>query len=363
MHANVNAELLADAIKQAVSPLKSDKNLLTFAHLSTHDSELKIETTDSKVYSQISLPVDVRESGACLMRTAALKAAIGSCGLVQIKGNGSIVRGNSRYKIETLADFDAFPHIEVKKWKPLNHAPLDFLNALMHVYSASDDEDFREVCRAINANGGFLWATDAKRLSRAATGFEGPEFSLPSTFVYLLKSRIQYMTQLSLGYYSDHAPPSFFRATGPSNTLVTHLFRSSFSSMDIDKLIPSPDEASARLRVDCKAMCNVLMRSRVLATDLKGICILVLRLQAGKITLGNREKAYAECLLENGAVVDHQGEATVAFSCQYMLQIFRAITVNHADVYLFSDARKPLLILPADKTPEQVAHVLMPCAL
>lgn len=363
MHANVNAQLLADAIKQAVSPLKSDKNLLTFAHLSAHDSELKIETTDSKVYSQISLPVDVKESGTCLMRTAALKAAIGSCGLVQIKGNGSIVRGNSRYKIETLADYEAFPHVEVRNWKPLNHAPSDFLNALMQVYSASDEDDCREVCQAINVNNGYLWATDGKRLSRAATGVDGPEFSLPSTFIPLLKGRIQHMTQLSLGYYSDHVPPSFFRATGPSNTLVTHLLRSSFSNIEIDQWIPAPDEASARLRVDCKAMCNVLMRSRVLATDLKGICVLVLRLQAGKIALGNREKCYAECLVENGAVLDHQGEASVAFSCQLMLQIFRSMTTNQADVYLFSDASKPLLILPADKTPEQVAHILMPCAL
>ena len=358
MHVNVDAEALASAITYAVSPLKSDNKLLTFSRLSAYDSKLVIETTDNRVYSQASLPAEVKSNGICLMRTKALKAATGSRGLVQIKGNGLIIRGRSQYSIDTQTDVDVFPRAQTQHWKTLNISPVDFLNAAMNVFSASDKEDCRPMCRAINVRKDFLWASDGIRLARVAIGLDGVMFSIPATFIPILKSRIKNMTHLSLGYHDLQKPATFFRVTGPSNALTTHLVDESYTDFDINNLIPNPCDASAKIKIDCKAMCNVLMRSRALTTDLKGVCILTLRLETGKATLGNRENSYTECLVENGAAISYQGEIMVAFNCLLFLDIIRSITTDHADVYLYGAVGKPLLIIPADKNSEQVAHVL-----
>ena len=275
----------------------------------------------------------------------------------------SIIRGRSRYNIDTQTDADVFPRIKDRHWEPLKISPIDFLNAAMHVFSASDKDDCRPFCRAINVRKDFLWASDGYRFARVSTGLDGTKFSLPATFIPVLKSRIQQMTHLSLGYNNIHNSANFFRASGPSCALTTYLIEDSHADMDIDHLIPVPGEASAKIRIDCKAMCNTLMRSKVLTNDLKGVCILTLQLQAGKVTLGNHENSYTECLVENRAVIDHQGEILVAFNCHLFLDIVRSITTDHADVYLYDGQGRPLLILPTDKTSEKVTHVLASCTL
>ncbi|WP_115513016.1 MULTISPECIES: hypothetical protein [Xanthomonas] len=366
MRATVNSHQLADALKHSAAPAKSTMELLQFARITAGHGELQIETTDTQVYTRMTIAADVQDDGQLLLHESTLRTIAAGGGKLDLRADGQVVRGRSRYRVGTHPDPSSLPDAERMKWEPIELPATMLAEAVSHVQHAPDDKDVRAYCRVVFVETGKVWATDGKLMARRAIAYTGPKFCLP---VYQLGRITDALGQpeavISVGRAAGVAHVLALRIESAAMCLIVRMVEAQVV-LDIEKLVPDPAAAAARVRFDRKAMIEALRRFVPFSAwgGEKGInhCI-ALELLPDAVVMTDKAGENVEHLTDAGAAIEHSGTIRVGLHPRQLQQILSAIRTDQVVLHLAREVKGAALVQPLDVSPDEIAHVVMPFTL
>jgi len=366
MHITVESTKLAEALKFSAAPAKSPLDILQFARLTASDGELHIETTDTEVYSTVSIPVDIEDEGKLMLHEATLRSISAGSGILQMRGDGSVRRGRSHYRVGVHPSPEDFPDLETVGWSPLEIPATALAEALAHVGYAPDDKDVRPYCRVVMVEAGRVWGTDGKVMARRTWNYDTPRFGIPAYQVpRLMDALSEPEAHVFIGRVPRVEHIVSLRVSSPGRRFTVRMSDPG-TALNVEKLVPDPDAAGARVRFDRKALVDALRRFQPFSSwkSEKGMNFLfALELTSDTVFLSDRAGENVEHLMEAGAVIEHTGKIRVGLHPKQMISILGAIRSDQVVLHLAKDVKAAALIQAADVPVSEVAHVLMPFTL
>jgi hypothetical protein len=359
----VQAAALAAALKHSVAPARSTLATIMHARLRVDGDQLRVETTDTEVWAQASVPVTGDADFDILLRDDLLRSAVGGAkGDLVIHADGKVRNGRSRYAIPSLPGAD-FPTADDADWKPVAIDAAPLAAALRAVSYSGDADSPNHTFRAVNVTPGLVWATDAKQAAAVALSYDGPRIAVPVAQVLRVAAAL------------DMPGARIEVAGGMADS--AGLLRIVADDMQVSlRLLPAAgtDIAGAVRSIDTGPACADLRREPLIAALRRFMPFVAfnlgkklptasLALEDGVLTLRDRK---AEFLEELQGVMEGEptGAWRLTFDPKRLLLALHAITTD--TVRLFPSAsgigvRSGLICLaPAGLELTDVAHLLAP---
>lgn len=366
MRATVQSAALAEALKHSAAPAKTTLDILQFARIRAADGRLVIDTTDTELSVTVNVPAEVDDEGEMLFHEATLRSIAAGGGSLLFKDDGHVSRGRSRYKVGVRSDIDGFPGQEHLQWETIEASCTELAAAVACVDYAADDKDVRSFCRVITIEPGRVWASDGKVAARRRVDYEGPRFHVPVRQVpRMLAALGQPEARLSVGRAPRVRHVVAVRVESEHLTLTLRTFEVP-SVPEIERFVPDPADAAARITLDRRSMIDALRRFVPFSawSGEKGINhVVALELQPEAVVMTDRNGESVEHLTEAGAAVEHSGQVRVGMHPKQLMAALSAIDTDQAVIHIAPEKKGAALLQPVDGASDRVAHVLMPFTL
>lgn len=359
----VQAADLAAALKHGVAPTRSTLDTILHARLRMDGDKLRVETTDTEVWAQATVPATGDAGVDILLRDDLLRSAVaGASGELVIADSGQVRNGRSRYAIPARSGAD-FPTSDDVTWRAVDMDPAALAAALRAVSYSGEADSPNHAFRAVMVVPGLVWATDGKQVGAVALDYAGPRIAVPVAQVPRVAAALELPGARTEVAGGSDAGAGLLRVVADGLQVSLRLLPA--AAMDMARMVRglNPGESCVVVRRD--GLIAALRRFMpFVAFNLgKKLPSAALALADRGLTLRDRKSEFLEAL--DGVVVgDPKGAWTIAFDPKRLLLALQAIPTDTVDVFPFASGAGVtsglICLVPTGRSPQDVAHLLAP---
>lgn len=353
MHVTTDSKDLIDALKASAYAGKTTMPVLQHVLLRAQGDEILVEATDLEARTAIAIPAQVQEPGSALLPADKLSAAAAGDGTVDIRADGRVTRGRSRFQLAALDAAD-FPEGQgAERFEPVQADAIELGAAIQQAGYAADEGDPRPACKGVVVRNGYVDSTDGKRMSRIAVDYAGPTILIPSKQLPRLRGLLGAGAELSVAnVHSGRA--GLLRITSGTHTLILTCIDA--QPLGVDAVIGSVDIGGTGITVRRKPLLDAVRRfAPFVNVFAKGERGLVLVMEKGQLSVRESVDGLNSEDVTGAVEKAGSGDFIAGLSNRYLSDVLGAIDDDLVDIYL---DKRICTFLPQGGDISGVAHLV-----